>query len=103
MPPVLRESWAETYTRLSKPGSILITLQFPLDDPGTSGPPYSLSRQIYTDLLGEKWEEVYGRNVKEEESRAASGPEGREQVKGAGDVNAFREGRERVAVWRRRG
>jgi len=90
LPPSLRTSWAETYTRLSLPHSFLITLQFPLDDERTDGPPYSLSRSIYQDLLGADWEEVWGRDATEDESVGGSG----------GPV--FRKGRERLAVWKKR-
>ena len=97
LPPTLRNSWAETYTRLSHPGSILITLQFPLNDDRTDGPPYALTKGLYTELLGEEWDEVWGRDVKEEESRGSM------ERLGAAAPEPFREGRERVAVWRRKG
>jgi hypothetical protein len=90
LPPSLRASWAATYARLSLPGSLLITLQFPLDDVRTNGPPYSLSRSLYRDLLDPEWEEIWSRDAEEDES---VGPF-------AG--SAFRKGRERVAVWKRR-
>ena len=99
LPPTLRNSWASTYARLSHPGSTLITLQFPLNDEGETGPPYSLSEKLYEELLGEHWEYVWGREVREDESRAMAGPEGQ----GVGvDVNRFRKGRERVAIWKRK-
>ena len=101
LPPTLRSSWASTYARLARPGSILITLQFPLNDPDlTKGPPFSLSEELYVDLLQNEWEYVWGRGVDEEQSRASNGPEGRSQ--GGVDVNSFRKGRERIAIWKRK-
>lgn len=52
------------------------------------------------DLLQSEWEYVWGRGVDEEQSRASNGPEGRSQ--GGVDVNSFRKGRERIAIWKRK-
>lgn len=52
IPPTLRQSWAETYTRLLKPGAILISLVYPIHGDRATGPPYSLSPKLVRDLLG---------------------------------------------------
>lgn len=72
--------------KLSKASSStrLITLQFPLNgQPG--GPPFSLSTDIYHELLDEHWEEIWGQEVPEELRRKTGPPGG-----------------ERLAVWRRK-
>jgi hypothetical protein len=76
-------------TRLSAPNGTLITLQFPLDGPEREGgPPYSLWDGLYHDLLDEDWEMVFQREAKKEES----------QFNG----DSFKQGREKIAVWKRR-
>lgn len=94
LPPTLRQQWATTYTRLSTvtpSPTLLITLQFPLDDDKESGPPYSVGRKddpnkLYQELLGEQWELVYDTAVSKDETREEE----------------YHEGRERLAVWRRK-
>lgn len=77
--------------RLSAPGGTLITLQYPLDGPEREGgPPYSLWDGLYHDLLDGDWEMVYQREVPREESRALDGS------------GSFKQGREKIAVWKRR-
>ncbi|KAJ9121741.1 hypothetical protein QFC22_002362 [Naganishia vaughanmartiniae] len=89
LPPSLRPEWAETMTRLAAPTGMLITLQFPLDGPEREGgPPYSLWDELYHDLLDKDWEMVFQRDVKKEESRFNS--------------DRFKQGREKIAVWKRR-
>ena len=51
IPPRLRARWAERYAELIGPGGVLITLQWPLDGDRQGGPPYSVSPQIYDELL----------------------------------------------------
>ena len=55
IPPSLRPKWAARYAELIRPGGVLIALQFPLDGDRAGGPPFSLSPQIYDDLLLDKF------------------------------------------------
>jgi hypothetical protein len=91
LPPILRQDWAAAYTRLSSPSALLITLQFPLDGDRDGGPPYSVSEQLYQELLGDAWERVWGRQVAEDERRQQTGSQEPERI-----------GRERIAIWRRK-
>lgn len=56
IPPSLRTKWAARYAELIRPGGVLVALQFPLDGDRAGGPPYSLSPEIYNDLLLDKFE-----------------------------------------------
>ncbi|KAL7419971.1 hypothetical protein Q5752_004934 [Cryptotrichosporon argae] len=84
LPPPLRPRWAAQLARLAAPDATLITLQFPLDGP-PGGPPFALSVREYAALLGAEWDEVWAREVRDEERRH-------------GPVKAG----ERIAVWKRR-
>lgn len=97
LPPALRPQWAETYTRLSSPTSLLITLQSPLDGDRRGGPPYSVGsrdkpNEVYEQLLGSDWEMCYSRAIRAEEHRKIGIDAGAQ-----GD-----EGRERIAIWKRK-
>jgi SAM-dependent methyltransferase len=50
LPPIMRTQWADKISNLLKPGAILITMMFPLDV-HEGGPPFTLSPEIYKDLL----------------------------------------------------
>jgi hypothetical protein len=91
LPPQLRTPWAQAYTRLAAPSALLITLQYPIDPDRTWGPPYAVSPELYAVLLGEAWEEVWARDVVREERRKRYGSDAAEP-----------EGRERIAIFRRR-
>ncbi|PWZ03045.1 S-adenosyl-L-methionine-dependent methyltransferase [Testicularia cyperi] len=52
IPPSLRPSWAQTYTRLIKPGGVLISLVYPIQGDRPGGPPFSLSTDLVRELLG---------------------------------------------------
>ena len=66
IPPTLRASWAETYTRMVKPGGILVSLVYPIQGDRPGGPPYSISTNLVRELLGQNktqagkaaWEEL---------------------------------------------
>lgn len=95
LPPKLRPQWAETYTRLSSPTTLLITLQWPLDGDRRGGPPYSVGsrdnpNEIYQQLLGHDWEMCYSRAIRDEENREI------------GYDTSAEKGRERIAIWKRR-
>lgn len=91
LPPVLRQDWAAAYARLSSPSALLITLQYPLDGDREGGPPYSVSEELYEELLGDAWERLWGRPVAEDERRRKMTAPDMEPI-----------GRERIAIWRRR-
>jgi hypothetical protein len=76
-------------TRLTASKGLLVTLQFPLDGSDRQGgPPYSLWDGLYHDLLDESWEMIYQKQVASEDSRFPPA--------------AYKPGREKIAVWRRR-
>lgn len=50
--PTMRGDWARTWGKLIKPGGCLVTLEFPIRPDDKTGPPWPVSHQIYTDLLG---------------------------------------------------
>lgn len=81
--PNLRHQWASSMSLLCKPETgILVTIMFPLAE-FEGGPPYSLSSQVYEQLLKDKFELVHGPVVSE-----ATVPN--------------RAGREMIAAWRRK-
>lgn len=49
--PSIRTLWAEQMARLMKPNGELLTLIFPIRPPDDKGPPFSLSLEIYKELL----------------------------------------------------
>ena len=81
LPPTMRQQWADKLAKLLKVGSKLITLMFPLDDL-VGGPPYTLSVEIYKELLEPHGFELY-RLEREIESFSV------------------RQGREHLGLWRR--
>lgn len=52
IPPSLRSSWAETYTRLLAKDGILIALVFPIHGDRPGGPPFSISPDLVRELFG---------------------------------------------------
>ncbi|SAM73218.1 uncharacterized protein UBRO_00006 [Ustilago bromivora] len=66
IPPSLRTSWAETYTRLMAKGGILIALVFPIHGDRPGGPPFSISPELVRELFsaqknsdgGAAWQEL---------------------------------------------
>ncbi|MFW2388978.1 MAG: SAM-dependent methyltransferase, partial [Polyangiales bacterium] len=79
-----RATWADTMARLVKPGGLLATLLFPFEDPisGRQGPPWPINTALVRGFLADTFEEL---EVTEMESS-----------------HRGREGRERLALWRRR-
>jgi len=49
--PSLRRDWARTWAKVIKPGSHLVTLEYPIRPDDKTGPPWAVSPQIYSDLL----------------------------------------------------
>ncbi|MGB5192063.1 MAG: methyltransferase domain-containing protein [Polyangiales bacterium] len=82
--PDQRSDWADTMSRLLKPSGMLATLIFPFEDPisDREGPPWPINTDLVRSFVANAFEEV---EVREPE---ASHP--------------GREGRERLAFWRRR-
>ena len=82
--PDQRGAWSETMTRLVKPSGLLATLLFPFEDPisGRQGPPWPINAALVRSFLEDAFEEL---EVTEIES-----------------THRGREGRERLALWRRR-
>jgi SAM-dependent methyltransferase len=81
LPPSLRGSWGEQMAKLVKPNGVLVTLIFPIGD-YEGGPPFAVSTELYTELLSKAFKLVYG---------PAESPSTVPQ----------RQGREKMAVWRR--
>jgi SAM-dependent methyltransferase len=83
--PDRREDWATAMERLIRPGGLLATLLFPFEDPASDrdGPPWPVHARMVGDLLQRTFDPVEVREV------AKSHP--------------GREGRERLALWRRAG
>ena len=54
MHPSMRQSWATHWSRHVRPGGLLVTLVFPIkpDEDPNVGPPFPVSPQLYTQLLG---------------------------------------------------
>jgi len=80
IPPSRRADWGSQMRALIKQGGLLVTLMYPIDGERDDGPPFSVSEAAYTDALKVKagiWSEVLN------------------------EVTEGREGRERIAVWRR--
>ncbi|RKP08246.1 S-adenosyl-L-methionine-dependent methyltransferase [Thamnocephalis sphaerospora] len=82
LPPPMRNDWGKRQAELVRPGGHLITLMFPLDASREGGPPYALTVELYHTLLDANFELVY-------ENASPRSP-------------AEREGKQRMAVWRRR-
>ncbi|ORY83608.1 S-adenosyl-L-methionine-dependent methyltransferase [Protomyces lactucae-debilis] len=58
MPPHRRSAWAQRMAELTAPGSLLVTLQHPLDE-HEGGPPFSLTSALYDELLLGAFDKVY--------------------------------------------
>ncbi|KAG0165598.1 hypothetical protein DFQ28_008533 [Apophysomyces sp. BC1034] len=80
MPPTLRPDWAARYAEIIQPDGVLITLMYPLIEK-EGGPPYSVSEQLYHDLLSPNFDLVYIADA------VGHGP---------------RVGREKISVWKRK-
>ena len=83
--PDQRSDWAEVIARLLKPNALLATLLFPFEDPisDREGPPWPINTELVRGFLGSRFDEV--------------------EVKPVEQSHPGREGRERLALWRRRG
>lgn len=88
IPPTLRSSWAETYTRLLAKDAILISLVFPIHGDRPGGPPFSISPELVRELLGAQRKVGGGAAWKELAELKPKGDDTRPDV-------------ERVMVWRR--
>ncbi len=89
LPPRLRDAWAATLERLLRPSGVLLTLMYPLVE-GTEvdrdqGPPFPLSRAIY-----------------ERHLLASNRSFQLERLAAVDRSHPGREGREGLAVWRRK-
>jgi SAM-dependent methyltransferase len=82
--PDQRGHWADSMARLVKPGGLLATLIFPFEDPisDREGPPWPINTSLVRSCIAEAFEQLEAREPE------ASHP--------------GREGRERLALWRRR-
>jgi SAM-dependent methyltransferase len=49
--PALRADWGKRMQQLVKPGGVLVCLVFPLDETRTTGPPYPVTMDAYTQVL----------------------------------------------------
>ncbi|EST09666.1 TPMT family [Kalmanozyma brasiliensis GHG001] len=88
IPPSLRTSWAETYTRLVGTDGVLIALVFPIHGDRPGGPPFSISPELVRELLG---------GQKKEDGKEAWKELAELKPKGEGT----RPDVERIMVWRR--
>lgn len=81
--PSQREPWADTMTRLVKPGGVLATLIFPYTDPivDASGPPWPINTELVGGFIESTFEIL--------------------EVAEMEQTHSGREGRERLALWRR--
>ncbi|KAI9089447.1 S-adenosylmethionine: halide ion methyltransferase [Phlyctochytrium arcticum] len=82
--PDLRAQWAEKMASLCVPGGHLVAYMYPLSD-HEGGPPYALSEQIYRDLLGPHFEEIFV-----------------EEIYNTFETRQRQEYGERLSLWRRR-
>jgi SAM-dependent methyltransferase len=82
--PERRGDWAEVIARLLRPGGLLATLIFPFEDPisDREGPPWPINTELVRGFLGTRFDEVHVQPVEQS--------------------HPGREGRERLALWRRR-
>jgi hypothetical protein len=82
--PGKRVDWGEMMRRLIKPGGLLATLLFPFEDPisDREGPPWPINAALVKSQIDDAFEELEVREVE--------------------NTHAGREGRERLALWRRR-
>jgi SAM-dependent methyltransferase len=82
--PAQRSSWSQTMERLVKPEGVLATLLFPFEDPisGTQGPPWPINAGMVRGYIDAAFEELETAAVEH--------------------THPGREGKERLALWRRR-
>ena len=82
--PDQRSRWAEAMAHLVKPSGVLATLIFPFEDPisDREGPPWPINTTLVRGLLDGAFDEI--------------------EVREAERSHPGREGRERLALWRRR-
>lgn len=82
--PQQRRAWAGTMARLVRPSGLLATLLFPFEDPlsGREGPPWPINTDLVRGLIEVSFEEM--------------------EVTEMEQTHPGREGRERLALWRRR-
>lgn len=82
--PEQRGRWSETMKRLVKPAGMLATLLFPFEDPisTTEGPPWPINNTMVRGFIEDAFEEL--------------------EVTEVEHTHPGREGRERLALWRRR-
>lgn len=82
--PQQRRAWAETMARLVRPSGLLATLLFPFEDPlsGREGPPWPINTDLVRSFIEVSFEEM--------------------EVTEMEQTHPGREGRERLALWRRR-
>ncbi|KAI9143257.1 S-adenosyl-L-methionine-dependent methyltransferase [Paraphysoderma sedebokerense] len=78
--PPMRPDWARRMYEIIKPGGLLITLMFPIDN-HEDGPPFAVSPELYRQLLTSYFDEV---SISDCESFPA------------------RAGREKLGLWRRK-
>ena len=81
--PSQRSAWSEKMKRLVKPSKLLATLLFPFEDPVSNreGPPWPINATMIRGLIGDAFDEV--------------------EVSQSPESHPGREGRERLALWRR--
>ncbi|MBW1761160.1 MAG: methyltransferase domain-containing protein [Deltaproteobacteria bacterium] len=82
--PDQRSSWSQTMERLVEPGGVLATLLFPFEDPisGREGPPWPINTDLVRGYVEDAFEALETAAVKH--------------------THPGREGKERLALWRRR-
>jgi SAM-dependent methyltransferase len=82
--PDQRSIWGETMKRLVRPAGTLATLLFPFEDPisDREGPPWPINTALVRSQIDDSFEEL--------------------EVAAVESSHAGREGRERLAIWRRR-
>jgi SAM-dependent methyltransferase len=82
--PEQRGRWSEAMKRLVKPAGMLATLLFPFEDPisTTEGPPWPINNAMVRGFIEDAFEEL--------------------EVTEVEHTHPGREGRERLALWRRR-
>ena len=82
--PDQRTPWSEMMKRLVKPAGVLATLLFPFEDPisETQGPPWPINTNMVRGFIEDAFEEL--------------------EVAEVEHTHPGREGRERLALWRRR-
>jgi SAM-dependent methyltransferase len=82
--PDQRSSWSQTMKRLVEPAGLLATLLFPFEDPisGREGPPWPINTEMVRSYVDDAFEELDTAEVER--------------------THPGREGKERLALWRRR-